>query len=178
MAAKTNENERFVRIYNAYIDEIYRFVYLRTGFDAPLAEDITQDIFVNVLSGMNKFKGLCSDRTWVYRLASNRIADYYRQLVSQQKAAQLQETEDVESDCEIDFECNEDYSTLKDCLSELPQQYRAVLLCKYADSMSVSHISALFDKTPKSIEGLLRRAKATFAKLYAAKIKRKEELTR
>lgn len=172
MAARNEGNERFVRIYNAYVGEIYRYVYLSTGFDAPLAEDITQEIFVNILSGMNSFKGLCSERTWVHRVASNKIADYYRQLASQQKAVQSFETEDDAPEFEISFDGNEDHAALKACLSELPQQYRAVLLCKYTDEMSVRQIAKLLGKSTKAVEGLLRRSKAAFAKLYMDKTNR------
>ena len=43
-----------------------------------LAEDITQDIFMDVYRGMSGFKGLSSERTWIFKIARNKLNDFYR----------------------------------------------------------------------------------------------------
>ena len=55
--AKESKTQNFISVYNNHIDEIYQYVLLRTGFDVPLAEDITQDIFLDVFKGLRSFKG-------------------------------------------------------------------------------------------------------------------------
>ncbi len=39
-----NGEQKFISIYKAYVDEIYQYIFLRTGYDVSLAEDLTQDI--------------------------------------------------------------------------------------------------------------------------------------
>lgn len=61
-----------------YYDEIYAFAYRQTG-EKETAMDITQEIFINVLQKIDSFdERKAGFRTWIYRIASNKITDYYR----------------------------------------------------------------------------------------------------
>lgn len=63
-----------------YYREIYAYTYRQVACK-ELAMDLTQEIFILVLKGIRAFdekKG--SFRTWIYRIASNKITDYYRRL--------------------------------------------------------------------------------------------------
>lgn len=61
-----------------YYREIYAFTYRQT-LEKQLAMDLTQEIFISVLRSIGSFeqeKG--SFRTWLYRIALRRVADYFR----------------------------------------------------------------------------------------------------
>ena len=63
-----------------YYREIYAYTYRQVACK-ELAMDLTQEIFILVLKGIRAFdekKG--SFRTWIYRIASNKITNYYRSL--------------------------------------------------------------------------------------------------
>ena len=75
---KNEQENKFIQTYRLYVDEIYQYVYLRTGMNKALAEDITQEIFVDVFKGMSSFKGLSSERTWIYKITKNRLNDFYQ----------------------------------------------------------------------------------------------------
>ena len=61
-----------------YYREIYAFTYRTTG-ERELALDLTQEIFITVLQGIYAFdEKKAGFRTWAYRVAANRITDYYR----------------------------------------------------------------------------------------------------
>lgn len=53
-----------------HIDEVFR-VTLRVLGDRDLAQDATQDAFVNALAGLGRFRGDASFRTWLLRIAVN-----------------------------------------------------------------------------------------------------------
>ena len=57
-----------------YYREIYAFTYRQTG-ERELALDLTQEIFITVLQGIYAFD---EKKAWAYRVAANRITDYYR----------------------------------------------------------------------------------------------------
>ena len=76
--AENLKEEKFIALYRTYVNEIYRYIFLRTGLDAARAEDITQDIFLDVLIGLGRFKGLCTYRTWIFKIARNKLHDFYR----------------------------------------------------------------------------------------------------
>lgn len=61
-----------------YYREIYAFTYRQTG-ERELALDLTQEIFITVLQGIYAFdEKKAGFRTLAYRVAANRITDYYR----------------------------------------------------------------------------------------------------
>ena len=173
--AKESKTQNFISVYKNHIDEIYQYVLLRTGFDVPLAEDITQDIFLDVFKGLRSFKGLCSERTWIFKIAKNKLFDYYRKQYSQkteilalddQMADELSDPkQSIEEHLQVTFESQQ----VRECLSQLPQQYRIMLLLKYVEEISVKEIAQIIDKSPKSVESMLQRAKGAFIKQYQEK---------
>lgn len=73
-----------------YYKEIYAYTY-RQVIDIELSKDLTQDIFIAVLKGISTFdERKAQFRTWLYRVASNKIMDYYRS--SQHNMRALEDT--------------------------------------------------------------------------------------
>ena len=69
----------FWKIYDRYIDKIYKFVYLKTS-NKELAEDIVSDVFISALNNIKSFRldESSSVNSWLYRIANNKIIDFYR----------------------------------------------------------------------------------------------------
>ncbi len=68
----------FAPLYNLYYLQIFKYVIKRVKNENTAAE-VTSDIFAKALFkiGKYKFKGLPFS-SWLYRIASNEITDYYR----------------------------------------------------------------------------------------------------
>lgn len=67
-----------------YYSEIYGYVYKQTSC-RELAADITQEIFISMVRSIDNYDvGRCSFRTWLYKIASNKIIDYYRSKIYKQ----------------------------------------------------------------------------------------------
>lgn len=61
-----------------YYKEIYIYTYKQT-LDKELSMDLTQEIFISVLKSINNYEeSKSSFRTWIYKIATNKIIDYYR----------------------------------------------------------------------------------------------------
>ena len=61
-----------------YYKEMYAFHYKQT-LDPDLSLDVTQELFITVLQSIHAYDPKkASFRTWLYRIASNRIVDYFR----------------------------------------------------------------------------------------------------
>lgn len=66
------------KLLHKYYNEIYAYVY-RHILNVEDSLDLTQEIFINILKGLSAFdKRKSSFRTWIYRIASNRMTDWYR----------------------------------------------------------------------------------------------------
>ena len=70
---------RFVDVYERYVDRIYAFVSRRTGSRA-VAEDITSQVFEQALGTIGRFewRGVPLS-AWLFRIASNALADHWRE---------------------------------------------------------------------------------------------------
>lgn len=176
-----DREQKFISVYRTYVDEVYQYVYLRTGLNQALAEDISQEIFLDVYKGLSGFKGLCSERTWVYKITKNKLNDFYRRQYSQKKelieidsdfAEQLDDPlQNIQEAVIKTFEREK----VRDCLNGLLEQYKLVLILKYIDEKSVKDIAHIVGKSPKAVESILQRAKTAFIKSYS-QYEEKEEL--
>lgn len=71
---KTAANE----LISKYYKEIYTYTYKQT-LDKELSMDLTQEIFISVLKSINNFdEKKAAFRTWIYKIATNKLVDYYR----------------------------------------------------------------------------------------------------
>ena len=60
-------------------ESIYRYVYVRCGYNRETAEDITQDIFIKAWEKRKQFNSKKSTlKNWIYIIARNHIIDLYR----------------------------------------------------------------------------------------------------
>lgn len=169
---KDEREQKFISVYRSYVDEIYQYVYLRLGLNQSLAEDLTQEIFLDVYKGFSGFKGLCSERTWIYKITKNKLNDFYRkeynpkfELVEMddQLAEHLADpSQDIQSMIVKSFE----QEKVRACLKGLLEQHRIVLILKYVDGKRVKDIAFIVGKSPKAIESILQRAKNAFIKSY------------
>lgn len=127
---------------------------------------------------MDRFKGLCSERTWIYKIARNKLNDYYRKQYNQKidicdidEAAQAHDpTQDIDMRMEKTFESR----FVRGCLDKLPLHYRITLLMKYVEGKSIKQIAEIADKSPKATESMLQRAKGAFIKEYKSSKEREE----
>lgn len=60
-----------------YYDEVFRYCWYRTG-NETVAADCTQETFLHVIQGLGGYVDENKFRAWVFRIASNACADYFR----------------------------------------------------------------------------------------------------
>ncbi|MBU3127228.1 MULTISPECIES: RNA polymerase sigma factor [Clostridium] len=74
---KSNEVAANELIYK-YYKEIYAYIYKQT-LNKELSMDLTQEIFINMLQSISNYdEGKAAFRTWLYKIATNKLMDYYR----------------------------------------------------------------------------------------------------
>jgi RNA polymerase sigma-70 factor (ECF subfamily) len=168
-------------IYSLYFDRIYAFVFHSVKQDHATAEDIVQNVFVSAIKSCKGFKGRSKIYTWLVGIAHHKVVDYYR---SVQKAPiynteLLEDTDDLDIDLHSKIEnrqLNSDSlqsdkmdDVVNQALSSLPVSYQQVLLLKYVEEMKVQEISKVMNRSPKSIEGLITRARYLLKKKLSEK---------
>jgi len=161
------EPEAAVALYDAYFDRIYTLVFNQVARNREVAQDIVQETFLAALKSAGKFDGRSRAYTWLYSIATKKVADFYRR----QKRAVKHQVESVNGTLELDqlsdskqsaygaVESDEECHAVQQALSGLTLRYRQVLVLKYVEEMPVLEISRIMGRSPKSIEGLLTRAR-------------------
>lgn len=78
IALAKQDRKHFKPLYERYFDNIFWFVFKRTGSEA-LSGDITQQVFYKALMNLPKYKFQGHPfSSWLYRIALNEVNQYYR----------------------------------------------------------------------------------------------------
>lgn len=135
------------------------------------AEDIAQEVFVEVFNSINKFKGNSKLSTWIYRITTNKCLEFIRKKNTKKRFAFLQSIsgDDYTLDKSSYFteinhpglvlEQKETSDTLFLAINKLPEAQRLVFTLNKIEDKSYKEISEITDKSIGSIESLLFRAK-------------------
>lgn len=174
------KRECIADMYDRNFDGVYKWVYAQLGHDGEATKEVVQDVFMGALKSSQNFSGRSSIRTWLLSIASNKVADYYRKHQSRKENEISVDGEDI-PDVQTkgaEFDDIENTSEMKQLISgtldSLPLVYRQVLILKYQDDFSTGDIAAIINRTPKSVENLLRRARVAFKNTYL-KVERKND---
>lgn len=155
-------------LYLRYVDRLYSLIFHQVDLNKAVAEDIVQETFIAALNSVSKFRGRSQFYTWLCSIAYHKITDFFRQQGRENKytepptkipAKELEQIAESEPTILSKIESQEAQQTVKQALSRLPLDYRQALLFKYVEQMPVSEISLVMRRSPKSIEGLISRAR-------------------
>lgn len=144
-----------------YGDMVYRFVYHQVGGVVEDAEDITQETFLAALRSAHRFRGDSRLRTWLFRIAAHKIADHWRSRRRRPPELPLEDWhltgEDVSPPAFL--EETEVRERVRAALLTLPPHYRIALVLRYVEDVPVAEMAQIMERTPKSVESILIRAK-------------------
>ncbi len=171
---RQGERDALRHLYQRYFDRLYSMVFYQVGKNKQVAEDLTQETFVEMLRSINRFRGRSKFYTWLCSIAYHRIADFYRRQERQEKhGIKPLDIDFLENGYTLSSEMdNLDISefkyassTVEEALLHLPLDYRQVLIFKYVEEMSVREISQIMQRSIKSVEGLLARGRRALRKI-------------
>jgi RNA polymerase sigma-70 factor, ECF subfamily len=69
--------ERVIAIYEAHRESIYRFL-VGHGLERAVAQEVTQDVFVDLFVALEKGIQVNSEEAWLYTVAGRAAVDYWR----------------------------------------------------------------------------------------------------
>jgi RNA polymerase sigma factor (sigma-70 family) len=161
-----------VELFSAIVERYHLKVYsLCIGFihQQEDAEDITQDIFTNVFTSLDSFKGNSQFSTWLYRIAVNTTYTFLRQ--KRRREAIMLYGMFFTAEFEFSYtlpHCDEPDRILSkkqtnekvfNAIDSLPSnQRKAFILSKY-DDLSQRKIAEIMKISEEAVESLLQRAK-------------------
>lgn len=145
-----------------------------TGFigrmirDPKAVEDLTQDVFLRVLTRAPEFEPRAKFTTWLYRIATNRALNYLRD--RQVQARGLIRTavdfasDEFESEPARTLNIEELRERISTTIGTLPANQRVALTLFEFEGLSYEQIATVMDLTVESVRSLLTRARSALRK--------------
>ena len=154
-----NPADRIRRLVEAYQTPLLRMCYMQLG-DRQLAEDVVQETFCKAYQGLGRFRGECSEKTWLMKIALNTCRDAQRSAwfrhVNRKISLEMLPEEGVEE--------KEEETALTQAIWKLPAKLRFVVLLYYYQGMSVREIAQAEGISQPAVSGRLSRARVQLAK--------------
>lgn len=166
--------------YSRLLDEFQHKVYASCLSFVPNredAEDVAQEVFVEVYNSIHKFKGNAKLSTWIYRIAVNKSLEFIRKKSAKKRFGFMQSITGSEIPMDktayftefnhpgIQLENKENSEMLFKAINQLPEAQKVVFTLSKIDGLSYKEISEVTHKSVSSIESLLFRAKKNLQKI-------------
>lgn len=138
------------------------------------AEDVSQEVFVEVFMAIRQFREESSLSTWIYRITINKSLEHIRRKKVKKRFAVVASLFGTDrAAMEIpDFrhpglllEDQEKGKILFDAIAKLPEKQRAAFVLHQVEGLSYQEIAGVQMSTVSSVESLIFRAKQNLRKL-------------
>ena len=163
--AKT-DREAFGQLYEIHYDQILNYIVRRTA-DIQVSQDISSDVFLKALHGIHNYR--CNGipfSAWLYRIASNEVANYYRnkkrQINTESELIKWNVTETSSPEIEViqaeeEVRRSREYLLLHKQISTLPLKYQEVITLRYFEKKQINEIGEILGKKEGTVKSLLHR---------------------
>jgi len=159
------DKEAFIKTYDLYFDQIYRFIYFKVSIKEE-AEDLTSTVFLKTWGYVQdkSIKDYKTLKSLLYKVARNSVIDHYRTKSREAENFSLDSSKseidlpDSSQDVHKDIEIANDYSQIQEKLLELKEEYREIIVMRYVNELSVKEIALSLDKSRGNIRVTLYRA--------------------
>lgn len=168
--AQAGDQTAFHRLMDHFQPEIFRMIYYRSRSQMD-AEDLTQDVMLKVYKNIGRLKSPEVFRSWLYRIAVNRVRDYYRKiqfkslfgLVSMDEE-NFYESEEmaVAPEAEGVMSRKDFWYQIEQMLTTLSNMEKEVFLLRFFDQLTIKEISVALKKNESTVKTHLYRALRKF----------------
>ena len=165
--ARQGDRDAFSQLYERHVQAIHRYVGLRVN-DNHLAEDITADVFVRALEGIEKFdyRGVPFS-AWLYRIARDRVVDHYRAQSRHPDTALSETLACSEPEPHDAVVSNMDRQRLDACLDRLTADQRQVIILRFMEHHRAEDIARMLGKAAVTVRSIQHRALASLSRMMA-----------
>ncbi|MGD9328324.1 MAG: RNA polymerase sigma factor [Cyclobacteriaceae bacterium] len=170
---KNADEQVFRQLVLQYQDKIFN-TCISLVKNAEDADDLTQEVFIEIFRSIHKFREDSLLSTWIYRIAVNKSLEHLRRMKRKRRAGILtwfnKENREVSND-PADFnhpgvmaENEEQSRILFRAVEKLPESQKIAFTLHKLEGLSYEQIAAVMQKTLSSVESLMHRAKSNLKK--------------
>ncbi len=169
--AQAGDVEAFGKIYDRYLDTVFRYVYFRVG-SRTLAEDLTQEAFLRALRRINSFTWQGRDLgAWLVTIARNLVADHFKsgryrlEMSTSEVLDADREDRGPEGSPEAAVVSKLTNVTLLQAVKRLGAEQQECIVLRFLQGFSVAETARAMGKNEGAIKALQYRAVRALARL-------------
>ena len=170
--AATGDMEAFEKIYRRYHQRVY-CLCLRMTRNVSQAEDLAQDVFIQLFRRINTFRGESSFATWLHRLTVNQVLMHFRKpLVKTERT-----TDDGETPTRAVGGTGNpgkmsviDRISLEEAVRQLPNGYRVVFILHDVEGYEHEQIGRMLGCAVGTSKSQLHKARMRLRSLLSKRI--------
>jgi RNA polymerase sigma-70 factor (ECF subfamily) len=152
--------------------------------NAEDAEDVAQEVFVQVFESVKNFKAESKFSTWLYRITVSKALDHIRRKKRKKRFAYIQSLVGMNNETVIDkpdfnhpgvvLDNKERSAVLFNAIDNLPENQKIAFTLHKLEGLSYQEVSEVMRTSVSSIESLMHRAKNNLKKWLSEHYENKE----
>ena len=164
-AALRFDQKALAQIYDLYSPELYRYAARFLG-DPSVAEDCVADTFSRFLKAINAKRGPKDYlRAYLYRIAHNWVADYYRRTPEVVELKDTEPSSESLPEQEVDLRLRQ--AQTRKAIMQLTLDQQQVIALKYLQGMNNEEVAKTLHKPVGAVKSLQHRALARLEKILS-----------
>lgn len=171
------DNLAFKELFVLYKDKVLQICY-RFILNQEDAEEVMQDVFLEVHRSISSFRGDASFSTWLYRIATTKSLDELKRQNRKKRIHLIKKSLGLDSlfnsasenpTPDSILETKESIKRIKQALDNLPEQQRIAITLSKIDGASNAMVAEIMGITTFAADSLIYRAKKNLIKYFEDK---------
>jgi len=147
----------FRQLYDQHLGLVYGLC-LRLTAERTLAEDATQEVFIQLWRRIDSFKGESSFTTWLHTLCTNTTLSYLRRQKSWRQRIHLSDDSDALA-AAVAGSAPPDLADLDACIRRLPERARLIFVLHGIEGYRQDQVAELLGIAPGTVKAQFHRSK-------------------
>lgn len=163
------DREAFRLLFEAYKDRVFSTVLYCFQGDQTAAGDVTQQIFLKLMTSIGQFRGESQFTTWLHRLVVNMCIDEQRRRKRYLGFGEMEALHPTgeRNPPERRYERSELADAVKAAIGDLKPKFRMAVLLKYVDGLSYEEIADVLGCSKGTVASRLNRGHKELARRLA-----------
>lgn len=155
LRCQLQDRQAFAELIDRYQRPLRYFIARLVG-SPDLADELSQETWLTVLSKIHTLRSAATFRVWLYRIARNKV---YQELRRRKVTIELNENVEAPDDTMDEIGSFEDAAQLHRCLEKLKPLHKEVLLLRFLEEMSYEQIADVLDCNLGTVRSRIFHAK-------------------
>ncbi len=149
----------FDELYARHKPGLYRYFLRQLNQHPELANELFQDVWMKIINARANYQAEAGFSTWLYRIAYNRLVDYWRSNPHKQQHVEYDDSLQSTGHAPADhMQQKQEQQYLKQAIAALPEEQRNAILLKEEGALSLADIAEITGVNRETVKSRLRYA--------------------